>query len=260
MIGFSLREIIMRRALLTPVLALLCGLAAAETITINAEDDWAPFSSLDRTAGKPQGFAVDVVRAAFASQGVTVQFRAVPFTRCLREVQANTALACFNIEKTGYNAKDFVWHATPLLDEPLAIFARKPYKRQLTVDDLAGRRVALTRDYTYPSSLMNQPGLVKDYAGSDEQQLRKLLAGRVDFAVINVHPARRLLFGNPDFLGQLHEVGQVNVAQFYVGFAPQNPASRRYAELLDKGLATLRANGQYALMQRQLEQQLATAP
>ncbi|WP_028453919.1 substrate-binding periplasmic protein [Chitinilyticum litopenaei] len=250
----------MAQWLFTLLMVLVSTCAQAETIIINAEDDWAPFSSLDRKNGAPQGFAVDVVRAAFASQGITVQFRAVPFTRCLREVQANQALACFNIEKTGYNAQQFHWHATPLLEEPLAIFARTPYKRRLTADDLAGRRVALTRDYTYPSSLLNQPGLVKDYARTDEQQLRKLLAGRVDFAIINAHPARLLLFSNRDFLTQVHEVGQVNVAQFYVGFAPQHPSSRRYAELLDKGLATLRANGQYAAMQRQLQQQLATAP
>ncbi|MBE9608146.1 substrate-binding periplasmic protein [Chitinilyticum piscinae] len=247
----------LQRMVLVLLACLLLPAALAETITLNAEDDWAPFSARDAKTGAARGFAVEVVRAAFASQGVKVQFRVVPFTRCLREVEQNQTLGCFDVEKTGYNRDRFHWHNTPLLEEPLAIFALTPMKRRLTVADLAEQRVGLTRDYTYPSELMAQPGMIKDYSRTDEQQLRKLLAGRIRFAIINASPAQLLISRNEDFRSRIHEVGEVNIANFYVGFAREHPESAHYAAVLDKGLAAIRDNGVYASLRLHLRRHLA---
>ncbi|MGL5934274.1 MAG: transporter substrate-binding domain-containing protein, partial [Cetobacterium sp.] len=72
----------------------------AETIIINAEDDWAPFSSVTPDKKSAEGLSVDLVRAAFATQGIEVQFMAVPFARCLYEVEHGHVVACFNASIT----------------------------------------------------------------------------------------------------------------------------------------------------------------
>ncbi|UUZ54502.1 ABC transporter substrate-binding protein [Massilia sp. H-1] len=67
-----------------PLLA-LCASAGAQTITVGAEDDWAPYSSV--VDGKAQGFAVDVVRAAFAAVGIKAEFEVLPYVRCLAKAR-----------------------------------------------------------------------------------------------------------------------------------------------------------------------------
>jgi len=72
-------------------IAVWCALGAssamprAETITIGAEDDWPPYSYRVAGQAEPQGLTPRLVRQAFASQGVSVRFRVLPFARCMME-------------------------------------------------------------------------------------------------------------------------------------------------------------------------------
>jgi polar amino acid transport system substrate-binding protein len=61
---------------------LISSYASAETITINGEDDWAPYSSATPNYKSVQGLAPEIIAAAFKTQGVDVKFRPVPFARC----------------------------------------------------------------------------------------------------------------------------------------------------------------------------------
>ncbi len=69
---------------------------AAEVVQIAAEDDWAPYSSVAAAGGQPVGFAVDLVREAFATQGVEVRFVGVPFARCMYMAKLGQVAGCFN--------------------------------------------------------------------------------------------------------------------------------------------------------------------
>ena len=67
---------------------------AGERIRIGAEDDWSPYSSVSK--GKPVGFAVDVVRAAWAASGVDVELVPLPYARCMKEVDRGLLAGCFD--------------------------------------------------------------------------------------------------------------------------------------------------------------------
>ncbi|WP_148714806.1 substrate-binding periplasmic protein [Chitinolyticbacter meiyuanensis] len=231
-------------------LLLTSVLASAETITINAEDDWKPFSWRG-ARNQAQGYATELVRAAFASQGITVHYNVVPFARCLREVEQGASVACFNIEITGYNRDRFLWPRTPLIEEDLAIYARADSRGQnLGSSDLVGKTVALTNGYTYPSVIMNDAGILKDNSPSDEAQLRKLLSGRVDYALLNATPAQLLIRQEPAFRGKIKRVGQVNRARFFLGFSLKHPEAERLRTRFDAGMAALKASGDLQRMEQ----------
>ena len=51
-------------------MSLLSPAGAGERVVLVAEDDWYPYSA--KRNGQSEGLSVDIVRAAFASAGVTV--------------------------------------------------------------------------------------------------------------------------------------------------------------------------------------------
>ena len=70
------------------------GVFAGERIRIGAEDDWSPYSSVAQ--GRPVGFAVDLVRAAWAASGVDVELVPLPYARCMKEVDRGLLAGCFD--------------------------------------------------------------------------------------------------------------------------------------------------------------------
>ena len=90
------------------------AMAAPEKILLAAEDDWPPYSSVRADRSGPEGFAVDVVREAFATQGVQVGFVVVPFALCMLMARTGEALGCFDATVLATLRADNVIVALPL--------------------------------------------------------------------------------------------------------------------------------------------------
>lgn len=245
--------------------AVWCALGAssamprAETITIGAEDDWPPYSY--RVAGQtePQGLTPRLVRQAFASQGVSVRFRVVPFARCMMEAEKGTLVACFNVSRTAANQALYHWHPTPMFEEELAIFARRspdtsPPMRQLGLDDLHGSSVGITVGYTYPTDFMRDPAIRRIEATSDRSLLRMLAAGRVDHALVNTLPAYHRVAHVPELQGRVARVGSLRVDGFWLSFSKAHADGARLAGVFEQGLQSLRRSGEHARLLASLQQ------
>lgn len=115
----------MYRVLLAPFFALLLAAphaCAGPTVVIGAEDDWAPYSSAP--GQHAQGFAVDVVREAFALAGVKAEFRALPYSRCMAETRAGQLTACFDAVPNSLIRPLYLWPRMPLFSTRMNIYAR----------------------------------------------------------------------------------------------------------------------------------------
>lgn len=252
-------------------LVLGCALGAgavslrAETITIGAEDDWPPYSH--RVAGhdEPQGLTPRLVRQAFASQGISVRFRILPFARCMLEAEKGAVVACFNASRTAANEALYHWHPTPMFEEELAIFARRSPDtsapmRQLVQEDLRGSSVGITVGYTYPTDFMTDPRIQRKQATSDGNLLHMLAAGRVDYIVVNSLPAWYRLQIDPALRGQVQRVGRISVDGFWLGFTRARPEGERLAHAFEQGLRAMRRSGEHQRMLTELHRQWAPAP
>ncbi|MEN9659691.1 MAG: hypothetical protein RL571_3156 [Pseudomonadota bacterium] len=226
--------------------ALFTSYLYAETVIINAEDDWAPFSSMRADKYGVEGLSPTLVKAAFNSQGVEVEFNAVPFARCLSEVEHGKVVACFDTSITEDNKNKFIWHKTPLFEEGLSIFAlSESTEKNLAVHNLEGKTVGLTHGYSYPNILMDNKKIIKDSSPFDDTQLKKLILKRIQYAVINTTPGTLLINGNRSYKDKIKIVGLVETSIFFLNFSKSHKDGQRMADIFEKGMASIKSNGTY---------------
>jgi len=226
----------------------------AETILVGAEDDWAPYSHSAPGQTEPKGLSPRLVRAAFLTQGVHVQFKVLPFSRCLHDTELGRLVGCFDTARTAANSDTFHWHPTPLFREELGIFARTGApRRELTQADLVGHTVGITVGYTYPTEFMRHPGIRRHVAVSDANLLRMLAGGRVDYILINTLPAQHHLQHMPELQGKVQRVGALNMDNFWLSFSKTHPDGQRMSVVFEKGLQALIASGQYQRMLAEIQ-------
>lgn len=233
------------------------ALFARDSVVIAAEDDWPPYSSSNADRSAPVGLSPDLVRAAFDTQGIDVHFLTVPFARCLHYAEIGRAVGCFNTTIVAGNRDTFHWHHTPMFSEELAIFARSDQRSdKLTLQDLEGHTVSVTIGYTYPTEFMNNPRITRFPVNSDQQQLRMLANGRVQFALVNTVPGQLRINADPDLKGKIRRVGRISVDGFWIAFSKRHPDGRRMADTFEAGLRELKASGRYDSMMRDFRKRI----
>jgi polar amino acid transport system substrate-binding protein len=219
--------------------------AFAETISLVSEDSWYPYAALKD--GKISGFAVDVIQAAYAKVGITVEFTSAPYSRCLMLTKTGNALGCFNSTNDTTLGPEFLFHEVPLFRAMIGIYASaKNSKKPLKAIDLRGHRIGVTHQYTYGDQIETDKAIIREVAPSDLSNLRKLVLGRSDYSLIYTRVASYLETSYPaEFKGKIFQVGTVLDDKLFVSFSKIRPESARYASLLDQGLLAIRADGTY---------------
>lgn len=224
---------------------LLVQASAAPTVTIGAEDDWAPYSY--GRDGHARGFAVDVVREAYALAGVTAQFKSLPYSRCMAETKAGRLLACFDAVPNSLVAPHYLWPQQPLFATHMNVYARAgSTERNLRARDLEGRTVGVQRDYEYGDAFDLNTRIVRRVVDKNEHGFRMLQVGRLDFMAAEARIADALFRSKPfEFEGKFVLAGTVATPQVFIAFSKDAPGSRAMLELFNQGYAKLRKSPRY---------------
>ncbi|MEN9865745.1 MAG: hypothetical protein RL748_1335 [Pseudomonadota bacterium] len=233
------------------ILLFLLFAGSAQALTLIGEDDWYPYSAVKD--GKLRGFAVDLIRAAYAAVDMPVTFKSAPYARCLKLVQAGLEVGCFDSLKDEKLTRDFLFHQEPIFRAEIGIFALSGVAQtQLKPVHLKGKRVGVTHGYTYTDEVDQDASIRREVAPSDLLNLRKLLMKRSDYALVYTRVVDYLVTRYPEeFKGKIRQVGMVSQDNLYVSFSKVHPDAARYAALLDQGLLKIRRNGQYAKIEEQ---------
>lgn len=230
--------------LLLLCLMLGCRPIRAETIVIGAEDDWIPYSKSDGT-----GMANDIVRAAFASVGIQVKFKVQPYNRLLKLVEIGELLGVFNVPKDNNAEHLFYLGKEPLYYAHSAYFENTQHPLAAkNRDELHRVKVAVVVGYGYGDHYLQsvaEKQILPVVTHSETLGLKMLAAGRVDSTILFDKTARELI-------KKLHLSGKIEQAfsnenvPIYLAFSRQRLSeSQHYANKLDQGLATIKANGTY---------------
>jgi len=218
-------------------------------VTIAAEDDWPPYSSLKKDRSSPQGFAVDIVREAFKTQGVDAKFQVLPFARCLQYAESGKVSGCFDATRIESNGDTYCWHPTPMFEESLMVFGPASTPRDdLKIKDLEGKKVGSTIGYTYLDEFTSNKKIRHFTAMSDDHLIKILVAGRVDFVLLNGLPGYMRINADPALKGKIKPVGTLSVDKFWVAFS-KKAEGPRHCEIFEKGLVEIRKNGKYREME-----------
>lgn len=129
------------------------------------------------------GLASRIVTDAFALKGITVEYGYFPWARSLKLAQDGDWDGSLIWHKTPERDKDFYFSETVVTGENVFFYLKsKPFNWK-EMKDLAGKHIGATIDYNYGDAFAKAEAdgtLTVERVSSDEQNFRKLLAGRID--------------------------------------------------------------------------------
>lgn len=222
------------------------GAAATDQLEIIAEDDAGLWSRQDGT-----GQANDVVRAAFAAAGVSVRLIVVPYARAKSMTVAGRAVGCFSMSWEPVLEGKVVFSDKPLLTCYVEYFHHQDRPLRAKAEDQINEKivVGVAAGYEYPASLyrLRDKGLVVLYESpSEELNLKKLEAGRVDAAIINLNDATKPV----EYMRAKAGVGEKVAPAFrsgemgsYIGFSTKHPRGAWALAKFNAGFQAIESDG-----------------
>jgi len=222
------------------LLGFFLQIAAAETIQIGAEDSWPPFSRKDGT-----GLTNTIVKEAYASQGVDVEFVIAPYSRLLREVKTGRLMALFNVTREESTQQTFLFGEHKLFTATTAYYHHK--NRPLNASNFRevnhGEKIGMILGYEYGPFILSNRDIASIRVKYQSQLVKMLLKNRLDGALMFDAIADDIFktIKNSEKIVRAFD-GQHS--DIYVAFSRRFPGAEKYMNLLDKGLMQIRKNGQ----------------
>ncbi|VXC85058.1 ABC transporter permease [Pseudomonas sp. 8Z] len=221
----------------------LLGSAEAATVRIGAEDDWYPYTAL--RDGQIKGMSADIVRAAFKASGTDFELVPYPYSRCM-ELARNGGLAgCFNTTPDHSIRQQFLLPEEMLFSDDILLWGRAGTAAVNDLDDIAGRRVAVTIGYTYGEYFDNYPDLLRIPVRRDINSFLMLQRNRVDYVIAFRGTTEALLREHPELAGQFAPLATIHRPQLYLTFSRLYPQATELAHQFDAGMRQIRHNGTY---------------
>jgi len=223
----------MRRAYLL-LLLLATTLARADALTLCVDaNDWAPYTYAHR-----DGTLQVLVKMAAIQLGDTVSFVALPWLRCQKSVENGDLQGMVATSDTCYALNTFALpHANGAVDTgralgsgAIVLLRRVGSHAQWDGQRLRGQRGAVLYVFGYSDVGRHLEAIGVDSnnaASSNEQNARKVLAGRADVMAIYLGDVNALL-ARPEFAGRL-EVMQpaLGDSQYYLAINQSYYAAHR---------------------------------
>lgn len=151
------------------------------------------------TSGPPVGGSVvDKVRRVFAQLGFEVDIGVYPIARGLSMVETGKVDAYFSLKKTPERERTLLFTHQPLVTQTFVFFARADSKITWTgrMEELRTRRIGVVSRTSY-GPIFDRAAqdllLSLDEANTFEQNLAKLIAGRVDLVINSLDVGRELV-------------------------------------------------------------------
>ncbi|WP_044872752.1 transporter substrate-binding domain-containing protein [Pseudomonas sp. LFM046] len=226
------------------VLGLLFSASAWTQTIIAAADVYPPFAD---PAHPSQGICLQIVRAAYASQGYTVDMRFVPWARAVNGVKSGEYDILPNAWWTQERAA-FLLYSEPYMRSEIKFIKRKgdPFEYH-GLGSLTGKTVGIVKGYGYSDEFLNSTNFTRPEVTHTLQNIKKLALGRIDLTLEDEVVARWVINHNAPTLMQQLEFTQNGLSsqQMHVTSSLNSPRHKLIIDVFNKGLATIKANGTY---------------
>lgn len=194
-----------------------------------------------------------VVSAAFALEGVTIEWGFFPWNRNIYYVETGEWDGSVGWSTTPERQQFALYPTIPLATSCDVIFHHVDYPFDWeTIDDLVGHRIGVLLGYAITEQLetAQQDGLnlTLDPSVDEMANLRKLLAGRVDLIHCPQMVCEKLLQENftPEEAAALtYHPTPWRCADYYLLISKDSPQADHWVETFDRGMQKLIDNGGY---------------
>ena len=241
-----------KKLVITQLAALTFAIGAmsanAATIELRA-DAWCPFNC--EPGSEQPGFMVEIAQEALALYGHKVNYETMNWARSLEYARNGRIDGVIGTDDG--ESPDFIF-GTPIGTYREAAAFRPGEGSSLDdAEGLIGLRVGGITGYEYSDFVAEyveenaDTGLVQLLSGDTalEQNLRKLLAGRVDL-VPDERSVLAYTLASMNIATEVEIVLAEQVEDLFIGFSPARESSTLYARQLSEGIAQLQASGRIA--------------
>ncbi|HHQ4684824.1 MULTISPECIES: substrate-binding periplasmic protein [Aeromonas] len=231
-------------------LALFCCWASsvavrAETVRI-AVGEWPPYIS---EALPNQGFLCEVVRQAFAEEGLDVSFHFYSWAEAYRltlEGRYVVTMPWFRSRE-----REQLFYLSASLGHFTTRLITLTGTPVVNLGELKHEPVGVTRGYFYGDGFAaRQAGLTLEWSDSDEESMGKLLDGRIHYLVMDEQVAQTLfqqaLVRHPQSLSLTGAADPIWSQPGYLLMRKADPEARRLMLLFNTGLRKLERSGRLA--------------
>lgn len=213
------------------------------------EATFAPFEFMDTTTNKPTGFDVDLIKAIAEASGFDVEYKNLDWNSLIPALQNKEAdVVASGMTVTDERAMEVAF-SDPYFTSGQA-WAVKDGSPIKTLDDLSGKTVAVqintTGDYGAQSvdakfTEAKKPGLTIKRLKNAADVFNELKSGGVDAIICDLPVIQEYLKNNPQDKVLVPEPA---FTVEYYGMAMRK-ADKDIHELINKGLAKVKASGEY---------------
>jgi polar amino acid transport system substrate-binding protein len=195
----------LRLRLLACLAALFCDTAAAEPLRV-CTVIWPPHTVVAADGRTVQGAHTETVSRAMRAAGYEIAIDAVSWERCLRDVAEGYYAAAYAASFRDDRAAYAVYPRDPIDSVRYVAVVRKGegngWNRQRSYGALP-QPISAPRAWAVTDDLRRYSGVqIEDSSTHNEQDIRKLLAGRVGSSILEARTARKLL-AELDLAGRL---------------------------------------------------------
>lgn len=235
--------------LLAIIFVISVNLYAKETVTF-AIGEWAPYTSENVKNGK---FAEDIVKEAFANEGVEVVYEYYPWKRSYEYAKNGKVAGTFPWSKTAERENEFVINNKCIFkDEDVYFHLKSKEFVWNSIEDLKGYKLGAVLGYKQVEKYKNA-GLEYEAAVNEEINFKKMLRGRVDIFEASKYVGNNVIsntFSSVDKEKFTYDPKPVAENKFYILFG-KNETNKKLANIFDKGLKKLIDSGRYQEIENQ---------
>lgn len=160
--------------------------APAERMLFGFTENLPPLNYEDEDG--PQGFSVDLLRLMAAGAGLPLLLQVLPWQRAMQQAEAQPGSALFSLTRTPEREAQFQW-VGPIAQRRVLIYklASRTDLKLTQLSELGSTRIGVVRNSAADHQLQAaglRPGVHLEHGLDDATNVRKLLAGRMEFVTL----------------------------------------------------------------------------
>jgi len=211
-------------------LMLVAATVQAERPVIKVSTDpWEPWVLGNEGEIATDGLAIDFTKELFNRMGIDLEINIYPYKRCIYQMKNGERDLLLMVKKTEERKKFMLFSDLAATDPQLIYFSKdhianfewKSWK------DLQKYTVGVVAGFNYGNfeTAAKKHQIKHELVSSDRQNIRKLLAGRVDLILLSQSSANYFVSQNPESANILKAASKpIDVARFYYGISMKGKA------------------------------------
>jgi polar amino acid transport system substrate-binding protein len=239
----------MLKALIVAMLCLPFIVGAKERTLIAAADPYPPYVD-PQVPG--EGLAMEIVRAAFKTQGYTVKLEMMPWVRAEKGVSEGRYDILVDVWRTEARAKELLFSA-PYAISKIKFIKRKENPFEYTgLESLAGKSIGVIRGYGYSDAFNAATTFTREEVPSMEHNINKLLIKRIDLTLEDEITAKGLIQKmGPKVEAQLEFTANALASNpLYVAAGLKHPRHKDIIDAFNRGLLAIKADGSFLAIEK----------